>query len=59
MKRLRPYSKAVAAFLTTFAGSFGAALLDGHLERTEVLAALGVAIAATAGVYAAPKNQGA
>lgn len=48
--------KALAATAFSFVAALGAALLDGHLDQGEALAAVGIALVAGGGTYAAPPN---
>jgi len=52
---MKPYSKAIAAFLTAFLSALAVAAVDG-LTWAETLPALLAALATAAGVYFAPKN---
>jgi hypothetical protein len=53
---MKAYRKAVAAFAWSFVAAIGSNLIDGALTTTEALAALGIALVATAGVYASKPN---
>lgn len=52
---MKPYSKAIAAFLSSLLSALAVAAPDG-LTKNEFVAALLTALATTATVYFAPKN---
>jgi hypothetical protein len=55
---MKAYSKAIAAFLGSFIPALTVPLIAGHLPtQSDLLTALGLALAATTAVYFAPKNS--